>query len=56
MTHAPGTFNTRFFTSMVPWQIELVRNGSGASMALLDFDHFKPINDELGKDAPAGVH
>src|SRR5436190_16745000 len=40
-THDPltGIFNVRFFD-------EVLADGAGGTLALVDLDHFKPINDE----------
>lgn len=46
-----GVFNMRHFTTLLPEQLEVVRGGGVATMAILDLDYFKPINDELGHAA-----
>lgn len=46
-----GIYNSRYFDAALPRQLELVQAGSPSSLALLDLDHFKPINDDLGHAA-----
>ena len=44
-----GAYSRPFFEHLVRWQLALLeRMGLAFSVAMLDLDHFKPINDRLG--------
>jgi len=46
-----GTYNVRYFSEVLPQHIESARDDGVGALAMIDLDHFKPINDELGHAA-----
>ncbi len=54
--HLTGLFNRRYLVETLPREIRRAqRNGSPLTLAMLDIDFFKKLNDEYGHDAGDNV-